>query len=91
MQTTRMTIFSLAAAALLAGCNPLDPYAAHWRLFAVGDSRVTVESAMGTPSSVYAIEVPLVSVQQSAWRALSGRVYLVHFAMDRVLAKTVIE
>jgi hypothetical protein len=80
---------TLTAVAALAACNPLDPYAARWREVAIGDTRAAVEQAMGSPSAVHTLEMPLVKLEQADWKAVTGRVYVVRFAMDRVVAKSV--
>jgi hypothetical protein len=78
--------------AALAGCNNLlDPYAAAWGQLSVGDSRGNAQRLMGDPNSVQAVEIPLVKLEQASWRTPSGRVYLIHFALDRVVAKSVID
>lgn len=82
---------SLAVALALTACNPMDPYGGRWADLKVGDSRAVAHQILGAPSSVQAIEIPLMKLEQAAWRTATGRVYLVHFALDHVVVKTIID
>ena len=73
------------------GCNLVDPYAAPWSQLSVGDSRARAEQVMGKPTNVHSVEVPLVKLEQVFWRVPGGRLYVLHFALDRVVAKTVLD
>ena len=76
---------------VVAGCHKLDPYADKFHNIAIGAERRQAVEVMGPPHSVNSIEVPLVRVEQLAWKAVSGRVYIVHTAMDRVVSKSQIQ
>ncbi len=86
---------TLAAATILAvtACNSLDPYAEKWPLIAIADTRSRAIEVMGAaPSTVNGIEIPLVRVEQLAWKSPANqRVYIITTVMDRVAAKTVVQ
>ena len=76
----------------LSACTALDPYADKFDRVAVGDSRASVLSTMGTPSSSSSLQVPMVSLDSMTWRApLNCKLYIVVVAMDRVVAKSAIQ
>jgi len=76
----------------LSACTALDPYADKFNRVAVGDSRASVMSTMGTPSGSSSIEAPMVSLDSMTWRAPpNGKLYIVVVAMDRVVAKSAIQ
>jgi len=78
--------------ALLAACGGSDPYAEKFAShLAIGDSRSHAVEVMGLPSTVSSIEVPLLRLEQIAWKTTNGRVYVIHIAMDRVISKSVIQ
>ena len=80
------TLLTLASA-----CSQLDQHSDAWRRVAIGDTREAVQQVMGAPQSQQSIELPLVQLEQLAWRSYSGRVYLVHFAMGHALTKVVVD
>ena len=76
----------------LSACTALDRYAEKFDRVAVGDSRASVMSTMGTPSGSSSIQAPMVSLDSMTWRApLNGKLYIVVVAMDRVVAKSAIQ
>jgi hypothetical protein len=82
---------ALALAAGLSGCQGVDPYAKPWQLVELGQSHDSVLGVMGTPSSSNVMELPLIKVEQTAWKTITGRVYLASFVLDRAVAKVIIE
>ncbi len=86
-------LLAVVVLASLAGCNLLDPYSDKFVQVAIGDSRARLVSVMGSPpASVSSVELPLVQVEQLAWRSrTNARVYLSHVFMGRVVSKIVIE
>lgn len=82
---------AFAFAMTLQGCSAPDPYAEQWQRVQIGDSRADAVKALGMPSAVNALEVPLVKFEQLAWRSpLDGRLYLMVTVLDRVAAKSII-
>ena len=81
-----VTIFAVTA------CNSLDPYVEAWPLIAIADTRSRAIEIMGEPSSVNGLEIPLVRVEQLAWKSPANqRVYMITIILDRVAAKTVVQ
>ena len=73
-------------------CNGLDPYADKFQnQLAIGDSRNRAVELMGPPSTVKSLEVPLLQLEQLAWKAANCRVYLIHTAAGRVVSKTIVQ
>lgn len=76
----------------LSACNGLDPYADKFQnQLAIGDSRNRAVEVMGPPSTVNSLEVPLLQLEQLAWKSANGRVYVIHTAAGRVVSKSVIQ
>lgn len=83
---------SLVSIATLSGCGWLDPYPSKFDQIAIGEARTKAVEVLGEPASVNSIEVPLVKIEQLAWRAPFGsRVYIVHTALGYVVSKSVIQ
>lgn len=73
---------------LAAACGQFDPYAMKFPQIGIGDNRARVIELMGQPDSVNSVEVPLLKVEQLAWRAPGkGRIYLTLMVMDCTAAK----
>lgn len=91
-QATRLTLsLAILTVATTFGCSYIDPYAAKWDAIKVGDSRSIAVEALGSPSVVNSVELSVLKAEQLAWRApLGGRTYIMVTAMDRVVAKSVI-
>lgn len=78
----------LLGAALLAGCVNAERYERQFAEIGVGNSRTRVVSLMGEPTYANGVELPLVAVEQLAWRSPPrGRTYVVLLAQDRVVLK----
>lgn len=76
----------------LSACNGLDPYADKFQnQLSIGDSRNRAVEVMGPPSTVNSLEVPLLQLEQLAWKSASGHVYVVHAVAGRVVSKSVIQ
>lgn len=85
-------IVTLGIVVMLGACSTFDTLASKFEKVAVGDSRASVVQTMGTPEHSNTLEVPMVRLDTMAWKsALSGKVYLVLIALDRVVAKTAIQ
>ena len=69
----------------------MDPHRVAWLRVGIGDSREAVLQLMGPPRSQQSIELPLVQLDQMAWRSVTGRVYLMHFALGRAVTKVVVD
>jgi hypothetical protein len=82
---------SILITAALSACQMMDQHAQSWSQLRVGDSRQQAVLLLGEPSKVTALEVPLVSIEQCAWKAIGGRTYIAHFAMNHLVAKSVID
>lgn len=81
-----------AAVVALSACNGLDPYADKFHnQLAIGDSRSHAVEVLGPPSTVNSVEVPLLHLEQLAWKSANGRVYVVHTVADRVVSKSIIQ
>jgi hypothetical protein len=89
MATGQSIVMAVALAA--AGCSQLDPHAGAWRRVALGDTRTSVEQAMGPPSAIHTLELPMLQLEQLTWKAVGGRTYLVHFALGHAAAKVVLD
>jgi hypothetical protein len=91
-QATRINqSLAILTVATTFGCSYIDPYAAKWDAIKVGDSRSIAVEALGSPSVVNSVELSVLKAEQLAWRApLGGRTYIMVTAMDRVVAKSVI-
>ena len=82
----------LAAGLMLVGCDRLDPYASKFEQIEIGAERAEVVDRLGPPSSVNSIEIPMMKIEQLAWRApLGSRVYLVHTALGYVVSKSIVQ
>ncbi len=91
----KKTLAGLLVVLSMTACNQtveLDKYAKPFQLqVSIGDHRSQVILAMGQPDSVQSLEVPLVKMETMTWKSYAGgHVYIVHVAMGRVVAKTVI-
>lgn len=88
---TRVALF-LAALLTLSGCGGLDGYADAFARVEIGDTTDRAIEILGEPSTRQRVEIPLVTLEDLAWRSrLSGRVYMVHTVLGRVVTKSVIE
>lgn len=88
----KYTVFVISLM-LAAACDQLDPYKAKFPQVGLGDNRARVIDVMGqSPDTVNSVEVPLLKVEQLAWRAPgTRRVYLVLMVMDRSAAKFTVD
>ena len=85
-----LTLTTLMFAGLV-GCHMPDPYAKNWELLQIGSTRQQAMQLLGDAAKVTAFEIPLVSVEQVTWRTVAGRTYLAHFAVNRLVAKSIID
>ena len=85
----RLLLLTLLCAA--SACSQMDTHRDAWLRVGIGDSRETVLQQMGPPRSQQSIELPLLQLDQMAWRSVTGRVYLMHFALGRAVTKVVVD
>ena len=85
----RLLLLTLLSAA--GACSQMDSHRAAWQRVGIGDSREAVLQQMGSPHSQQSIELPLLQLDQMAWRSVTGRVYLMHFALGRAVTKVVVD
>ncbi len=84
--------FLIPALLALNACDRTDGYAEKFMRVEIGDTKARAVEIMGEPTSQNRVETPLVAIEDLAWRSrVSGRVYMIHTILNRVVTKSVID